>query len=171
MNQLEFNKKVYSLRDQLFRFARRILSNSDEANDSIQDVMLKLWDKRSELKNMQSIPSYAYAITRNACYDKLKHLKIVRENEVELSNQYAQPIIAINEESERLEYVRRIIKSLPELQRKIIHLRDVEEQEMDEICRITGLKENAVRVNLSRARKKVRDEITKIYSYGLSEYI
>jgi RNA polymerase sigma-70 factor, ECF subfamily len=168
MNQFEFNQKVYSLRDQLYRFARRILSDSDEAYDSVQDVMLKLWNKRTELNEKQSIPSYAYTITRNVCFDKLKHQKIIKQGEVELTK-LTKSEISFNDEAEKFELVRRVICSLPVLQQEIMQLRDVEGLEMNEIEKITGLTENAIRVNLSRARQKVREEIIKLYSYGLSE--
>jgi len=170
MNQFEFSEKVYSLRDKLFRFAKRILNDSEEANDSVQDVMIKLWNKRTDLPQIQNLSSYAYTITRNMCYDKLKHLELVKKNAANSPTSREGVELSFNDEAERLNLVRKIIQALPELQREIIHLRDIEELEMNEISEITGLNENAIRVNLSRARKKVRDEINNIYSYGLEEY-
>jgi RNA polymerase sigma-70 factor (ECF subfamily) len=65
--------------------------------------------------------------------------------------------------------IKRIITGLPDIQRTIIHLRDIEQLEYDEIAEATELNVNAIRVNLSRARKKVRDEILKIQNYGITE--
>lgn len=73
------------------------------------------------------------------------------------------------ENADSIELIKRIISNLPDLQRTVIHLRDVETMEYEEIVEITGLNLNAVRVNLSRARKKVRDEIIKIQNYGITE--
>lgn len=66
--------------------------------------------------------------------------------------------------------VKRIMADLPDLQRTVIHLRDIEQLEYEEIAETTGLNVNAIRVNLSRARKKVRDEILKIQNYGITEH-
>jgi RNA polymerase sigma-70 factor (ECF subfamily) len=68
-----------------------------------------------------------------------------------------------------VELVKKAIAELPDLQRTIIHLRDIEQLEYEEIAEATQMNVNAIRVNLSRARKKVRDEILKIQSYGITE--
>lgn len=167
MNQNDFNIRVYSLKDKLYRFALRLLQDSDEAVDMVQETMLKLWNKRKELKNLQNIESYAVKITKNGCLDRLKHTQIIRTREAEITEFTKQHNYAISEEVEKLELVKKIINELPETQKIVIQLRDIEEQEIEEIKEITGLNENAIRTNLSRARKKVRDEINKIYSYGL----
>lgn len=167
MNHDDFNKKVFSLKDKLYRFALRFLQDSDDALDLVQETMIKLWNKRKELNSVNSIESFAIKITKNGCFDLLKHKRITRNKEAEIieySNSQCRPI---NEAVEKLEFVRSIINSLPETQRMVIQLRDIEELELNEIKEITGLNDNAIRANLSRARKKVRDEINNIYSYGL----
>lgn len=167
MNQKDFDIKVYSLKDKLYRFALRLIQDSDEAIDLVQDTMMKLWNKRKELNNIQNIESYAVKITKNECFDLLKHRQVTRTREKEIVNSTQTSNLPKTEETEKLELVRKIINELPETQRMVIQLRDLEEQEMEEIREITGLQENAIRTNLSRARKKVRDELSKIYSYGL----
>jgi RNA polymerase sigma-70 factor (ECF subfamily) len=72
------------------------------------------------------------------------------------------------ENADSVGLVKQIISGLPELQRKIIHLRDIEQFEYEEIAEATEMNVNAIRVNLSRARKKVRDEILKIQNYGIT---
>lgn len=169
MTSKEFELKVYSLRDKLYRFANRLINNSEEATDAVHDTMLKLWKGRKGLKSISNIDSYAYTILKNICFDIIKHRKVRENNSKEILYTETHREIAINEASEKLMHVRNIINTLPEIQKLIIQLRDVEELEIETICKITGLKENAVRTNLSRARQKVRIEIEKIYSYGLEE--
>lgn len=167
MNQKDFDIKVYRLKDKLYRFALRLIQDSDEAIDLVQDTMMKLWKKRKELDNLQNIESYAIKITKNECFDLLKHRQVVRTREKEMGCTTHTCTLPKTEETEKLELVRKIINELPEIQRMVIQLRDLEEYETEEIKEITGLQENAIRTNLSRARKKVRDELSKIYSYGL----
>jgi RNA polymerase sigma-70 factor (ECF subfamily) len=73
------------------------------------------------------------------------------------------------ENADSVVLIKQIISGLPELQRTIIQLRDIEQLEYEEIAEATELNVNAIRVNLSRARKKVRDEILKIQNYGITE--
>ncbi len=169
MTNKEFELQVYSLRDKLYRFANRFMDDSEEAIDIVHDTMLKLWKKKSFLKTVSNAEAYAYTLTKNICFDRIKHKKMKYGKEADIRETYFRQEIAINEESEKLMLVRQIIDNLPPRQKLIIQLRDIEELETDKICQITGLNENAIRANLSRARQKVRDEINSIYAYGLDK--
>ncbi len=160
MNEKEFNALFSSLSDKLFRMARSILRNTDEAVDAVQDLQLKMWEKRSALLTADNKTTYTLRTMRNLCIDTLRrkrHFEELPEGwETQLTTD-AQPA----EDADMARYVSKLIDQLPEIQRTIVRMRDVEELDIAEIAEITGIKENAVCVNLSRARIKLRTQLLK----------
>ena len=155
MNQETFKTSVFVHKDKLFRFARRILISDDEAFDVVQEILMKLWEKRESITDLNSIEAYAMRMVNNECINRLRKFD-VRENyknttQVKLSIQ--------DEEQEIKPIILKLINQLPEKQRKVMHLKDVEEFEMKEIASILEMEENTVRVNLMRARQKVREQL------------
>lgn len=168
MNLEQFQKQVYPLRNKLYRFARRMLDHTEEAEDAVQDVFIRLWNRKDILDDYKSVEALAMVTTKNICLDKIK----ARRRPVESFDQHRQfleslPAETRDDHSDILFGVQQAISSLPEQQQMIVHLRDVEGYEFEEIAGITGMNENAIRVALSRARKKIRETITntKIYEY------
>lgn len=169
MTAKEFKIRVLPISNKLLRFAVQMLKNEEEAKDLVQDVFLKLWQKRDELEKLDNIEWYAMRMVRNACLDYIrlnrsvsiekKGLRLPAEGTVSPSDDL--------ELSETAQLVRKLIRDLPELQGRIMWLRDIEQYDYDEIAEMTDLNANAIRVNLSRARKKVRDELLKHQNYGL----
>ena len=155
----------------LLRFALHMLQDEEEAKDVLQDVFLKLWQKRDELAKVENLESFAYRMIRNRCLDAIRARRTVSMEVVKKGRIPDEESL----ETDRLEFtdsaniVQRIITGLPDLQRTVIRMRDVEQLEYEEIAEVTQLNVNAIRVNLSRARKKVRDEILKIQNYGITE--
>ncbi|MBA4411595.1 MAG: sigma-70 family RNA polymerase sigma factor [Bacteroidota bacterium] len=164
----DFKTEVLPMSNKLLRFALQILQDEEEAKDVLQDIFLKLWQKREELVSVENVEAFAIRMTRNRCLDVIRSRRTVS---IELVKKHNLP----DEDNDNLEnsdsvsFVKRIIAGLPDLQRTIIHLRDIEQLEYEEIAEATELNVNAIRVNLSRARKKVRDEILKIQNYGITE--
>lgn len=167
----DFKTDVLPLSNKLLRFARQILQDEEEAKDVIQDVFLKLWQKREDLIQIENMEAFALRMTRNRCLDLIRGHRTV-------SMEVVKKDARIQEESSNTDQVvnaemaglaKRIIAQLPDLQRTVIHLRDIEQFEYEEIAQATDLTVNTIRVNLSRARKKVRDEILKIQNYGITE--
>jgi len=169
MSPEEFKINVLPLKNKLFRLSYRILGGTEEAEDSVQDALVKLWNRREELKNYSSIEAFAMTITKNLCIDKIRS----RAYQTERLND-RQVLTAGQDPGEMLEkndftgFIRRIIENLPDQQKAIMHMRDIEGLEYDQIAEAMELNINAVRVNLSRARKKVRDTILKIQGYELA---
>ena len=153
-----FKIKVFPLKNRLFRLAKRLLDDVDEAHDVVQDVFVKLWNRRDKLDEYRSVEALAVVTTRNICLDKLKSKRFKTESlesaKIELED---KNIEAFHDHSEIVQRIHNIIKTLPEQQRTIIQLRDIEGFDYEEIARMLGMQENAVRVNISRARKKIRD--------------
>lgn len=167
----DFKTDVLPISNKLLRFARQILQDEEEAKDVIQDVFLKLWQKRSELVKIENIEAFALRMTRNRCLDLIRarrtvSMEVVKRNS-RMQEESSDTDQVVNEEMAVL--AKRIIAQLPDLQRTVIHLRDIEQLEYEEIAQATDLTVNTIRVNLSRARKKVRDEILKIQNYGITE--
>ncbi len=162
----DFKTNVLPLSKKLLRFATHFLKNEDEARDVVQDIFLKLWQKRDSLEEIENIEAFAMRMTRNRCLD------IVRSNrttpiDAETDRKMKEETVDVHEQVElrdTTKLIRKLINDLPDLQRTVMTLRDIEQLEYEEIAEQTNLKVNAIRVNLSRARKKVRDEFLKINS-------
>ncbi|MDD3080062.1 MAG: sigma-70 family RNA polymerase sigma factor [Paludibacter sp.] len=158
MDSSRFNVYILSLSDKLFRLAKSILQSDDAAQDAVQELNLKLWEKRDKLDVVDNVPAFAMRSMRNLCLDTLRQHRETGEiqNDVEFTelNPYQQ-----TETNDMALRVRQMIDKLPELQRTIIRMRDVEGVEISEIAYITNLTANAVTVNLSRARQKIREQI------------
>jgi RNA polymerase sigma factor (sigma-70 family) len=165
-----FKIEVLPLKHKLFRLSKRLLNNTPEAEDAVQETFLRLWTKKDVLKNYRSIEAFAMTIIKNLCLDRMKSKGYnpdqLTENFEKMGDSNPHTKLEL---AESVEKIQRIIQSLPEQQRLIIHLRDIEEYELDEISEIMELNMNTVRVNLSRARKKVREMLTKMYNYEFAK--
>jgi RNA polymerase sigma factor (sigma-70 family) len=168
MDPQEFKIQVYQFRDKLFRFARRILDQTEEAEDVVQEVFLRLWSRRDTLSGYKSIEALAMTVTRNLCLDRIRKRKFP-VGPLEDHRQFLEnlPTKQAPDYSEELRLVKLAMESLPVQQKMIVQLRDVEEYEFDTIAGIMEMNENSVRVSLSRARKRIREIIDnhKLYEY------
>lgn len=168
MTQKEFLLNVLPFKDKVYRLAKRLLVSTDEAEDATQELYVKLWNKKEEIASLRSVEAYAMTLTKNFCLDRLKskqagNLKLVHSNY--LSNDVLLDKKVELEDS--VQIVKKLIDQLPEIQRIIIQLRDVEQYDFDEICEIVNMNQTAVRVALSRARKTIREQLLKTHAYGL----
>jgi len=170
MTREEFKSDVLPIKNKLYRFSLRLLGDTEEAQDIVQEIFLRLWSKREKLKEYRNIEAFAMTMTRNLCLDKLKSPASRKEtfDETREMTDHRTPYTS-TETADTIRFVRMAMDGLPEQQRMVIHLRDVEECDFDEIAEITGLSLNNVRVNLSRARKKIRDTLIKINNYEFSK--
>jgi len=169
MSPEEFKIKALPLKHKLYRLSLRMLGSTEEAEDAVQETMVRLWTKREDLVNYSSIEAFAVTIIKNLSLDRLRSKSFRTE---ELND---RDLMAVKDDpGKKMEnddfrgFIGRIIDSLPDQQKLIMHMRDIEGEEYEQIAEITGLNVNAVRVNLSRARKKVRDTILKIQGYELA---
>lgn len=130
----------------------------EDAEDAVQEVLLKLWNKRLELEQYRSIEAFAMTLTHNICIDmwRCKRNDTLSLDIVQAASPTGTPerLLEIKDE---IHLMHEIIDSLPNLQRTIMRMKDIEGYETDEIAEITGCGPEAIRSNLSRARKKVRD--------------
>ena len=124
----------------------------------MQKMLIKLWNKRLELEQYRSIEAFAMTLTHNICIDmwRCKRNDTLSLDIVQAASPTGTPerLLEIKDE---IRLMHEIIDSLPNLQRTIMRMKDIEGYETDEIAEITGCGPEAIRSNLSRARKKVRD--------------
>lgn len=158
MSPERFKAEVLPVREKLFHIARNILEEEQDAEDIVQEVLLKLWHLRDSLDKYDSITAFATTITKNSCVDLLR----TRNRHQSLNEPFNEQISIDNpylklERENTEEILKEIIRTLPPLQQLIITMKDIEAYEVDEIAEITGVQPEAIRVNLSRARKKVRE--------------
>lgn len=160
----DFKTRVLPVSKKLLRFATHFLKNEDEAKDVVQDVFLKLWQKKDTLSEIENMEAFAMRMTRNRCLDVIKANKVV-PIDAETDRKLKEESVDVHskvELSESANQIKTLINRLPDVQRTVMHLRDIEQLSYDEIAEATDIKVNAIRVNLSRARKKVRDEYLKL---------
>lgn len=162
MEQEQFKKEVVSLRPKLLSYARHILENEDDAEDIIQEVFFKLWSIRNDLGQYNSLSALSMTITKNL---SINYLKVRQKNrntplEVGFIDENLSPHVGL-EQRDEAEKVMKIIDRLPGLQQAIIKMKHVEGLETQEIADLTGCTNEAIRVNLSRARKRIKDLFLK----------
>ncbi|MBP6181394.1 sigma-70 family RNA polymerase sigma factor [Flavobacterium sp.] len=168
MNQNEFVQLISPFKDKVFRLAKRLLISTEEAEDATQEVWVKLWNKNKSLDGFNSVEAFAMTMTKNYCLDQLKskragNIKIVHNNFTDNQPSLDKKV----EDIDSLNWVENIINQLPEQQRLLIQMRDIEQYEFAAIAEITNMNETAIRVALSRARKTIRESMTKIHSHGI----
>ncbi|ARN77259.1 RNA polymerase subunit sigma-70 [Nonlabens spongiae] len=164
MNQRDFITIFKDVQQKMFFLSRRLLRSEDEAADAVQEVMVKLWEKREQLETVKNKEAYAMQMVKNYSLDRLKskqasHLKIVHSN-------YDDDSLNAQEELERhsrVQMVRKMINQLPEQYKTVIQLRDIQRYDYEAIENIMEMKPTAVRVSLSRARKMLRELIEEQY--------
>ena len=168
MQQTEFLNVVLPFKDKLYRLAKRLLVSKEEAEDATQEILMKLWSKNSMMKGYNNVEAYAMMMTKNFCLDRLKskqagNLKLVHSN-------YKDENVSLQNElevSDSLSWIERIMDELPEQQKMVLQLRDVEQYEFEEIAELMDMSATAVRVTLSRARKTVREKLVQKHNYGI----
>lgn len=162
----EFKNKVIPVKDKIFRLARRILNNTEDAEDLVQEVFIKIWSKNIEISSLKNIEAFLMTVTKNQCLDKLKLHQLqkveVDVQKMEFSESSPDKMLELKDEVTGVE---QIIGQLPTMQQMIVQMRDIEGLEYQEMEEILNMNTNAIRVNLSRARKAIRDQLLKKHDY------
>ena len=169
MQENSFRNDILPLKDKLFRLALRITSDRAEAEDIVQETLIRVWNKRDEWPQFGSVEAYCLTVARNLALDRSER-KDART--VELTPEMEQTPDASSPydrlvNKERMRLLHRLLNRLPEKQRSIMQLRDVEGKSYKEIAALLNLTEEQVKVNLFRARQKVKQQFIDIEGYGL----
>ena len=152
-----FREHIWPLRDSMFRLAHRITLSREEAEDVVQDAMERLWRESDSLLLVKSIEAWSLRMVRNLSLDRLKW---AGRNKVELNAERdASPVAETDAKIEKEEMMRLLTEAmdnLPEVQRSIMTLRDIEGKSYAEISQILQISETQVKVYLHRGREKMK---------------
>jgi RNA polymerase sigma-70 factor, ECF subfamily len=165
MTKEEFQKQVIPMGDKMYRIAFRLLGNSETAKDVLQELYLKLWEMRGELHKMTSIDAFACTVLKNKCLDKLRLQKDTVDVDI-LKTMGNNPEDAF-EQNEGVAEIRKLMQMLPDKQKIIMQMRDIDCCTFEEIALLVDTSVNNVRVQLCIARKWIKEELVKIYNYGI----
>lgn len=158
MNAQQFQNQVLCYSDKLYRMALSVLKDKTLSQDAFQELMMRLWEKRLQLERIENPQAFLLTSMRNLCLDMLR--KQTLNGELPQYAPYPAPSPhQLTEEADTVNNINKMIDRLPEMQRTIIRMKDVEEMDVSEIAEILSMSENAVTVNLSRARKRLRQMI------------
>ena len=164
-----FKIQILPLKDKLYRFSLRILGNHAEAEDVVQEVMIKIWKDRENLSKIKNLEAWCMRLTKNLSIDKSRgkhfNLNAIPDN-FDIVQISAGPQ-KLAELSDIMDKVKKLMTELPDMQRMAMQLRDVEGMSYKEIAEILELQLDQVKVNIHRARKFIRLKLIKEESYGL----
>ena len=161
MQASEFKQLFLPCHRKLFSVAYRLMSNTQAAEDMVQETFLKLWMQRDKIERIDNPEAYSITVLRRLFYDKMRtgHLQEVDKDVGSLQVTSSKNIRRQLEAADEYQRVRQLISHLPEPQGRIMLMRDVEDRSFEEISIETGLTEVNIRSILSRARKKIREQI------------
>ena len=172
MKKISFRADILPLKNKLYRLALRITLNPAEAEDVVQETMMKVWNRREQWEQIESIEAFCLTICRNLALDKTR--KMTGTEQSLDTDEYDAPdhSHAANPEEQviqqdRIQLVRRLIDNLPEKQRSIMQLRDFESRSYKEIAAIMGISEEQVKINIFRARQTIKQKYIQAEEYGL----
>ena len=161
MQASDFKQLFLPCHRKLFSVAYRLMSNAQAAEDMVQETFLNSWMQRDKMEKVDNPEAYSITVLRRIFYDKMRagHLQEVDKDVGSLQVSSSQNISKQLEEADEYQRVRQLITHLPEPQARIMLMRDIEDRSFEEISTETGLTEVNIRSILSRARKKIREQI------------
>lgn len=170
MKEISFRNDVLPLKDKLFRLALRITLNREEAEDIVQDTLIKVWNSRDKWQQLESIEAYSLTIARNLSLDRIKKMEnqngSLEDEKTEKPDTTSNPSERMIQK-DKLDIVKRMIDELPEKQRSCIQLRDIEGKAYKDIALILGITEEQVKINIFRARQTIKQRFQQFDKYGL----
>lgn len=171
MNNISFRNDILPLKNVLYRLALRITLNREDAEDVVQDTLIKVWNKRDKWHEIDSIEAFCMTICRNLALDKTRKAarndSSIEQNESDPADKTGSDPYERIIQKDRFNTVRRILDTLPEKQRTCMQLRDFEGKSYKDIAKIMQITEEQVKVNIFRARRTIKQKYLEIDKYGL----
>lgn len=174
MKKYDFRNDILPLKNELYQLALRITLNSAEAEDVVQETMIKVWNRRDSWEAIESIEAFCLTICRNLSLDRIRKAESQNlpldnnaDNSQPADNSYSSNPEERTVQQDRLQLVRTLIGQLPEKQRSIMQLRDFDGKSYKEIAAILQISEDQVRINLFRARQTIKKKFIETENYGL----
>lgn len=166
MNAKEFKILIEPVKDKLFRLALRMLGNYLDAEDGMQELLAKLWLNRAKIDAKNNPEAYVMVAARNHFIDIIRKKKpILVHDQEDFLKEKNPDALAKLEQKEDFNLVHDLVNRLPEKQKLVFHLRDIENYTYEEISKMSEMSVNSIKVNLSRARKKLREWIMEYHTY------
>ena len=159
---MDFKHDILPLKNIIFRTALRIVLNREEAEDIVQDTLLKLWERRGDLEKVENLEAFALTMARNLAIDRKEkkdnqHVSLEEEKHDRPDDGHGTERELTQRETQG--FVADIIHALPEKQRTILQLRDIEGKTYKEIANVLSISESDVKVTLFRARNEMKERI------------
>lgn len=172
MEKIDFHKDILPLKNKLFRLALRITLDRADAEDAVQDTMIKVWNRRDRWEEIESVEAFCLTVCRNIALDKIKALRKEDVRTGSLNADATDSSYRANpeewtEQKDKVAAIKHIMDSLPEKQRSAMHLRDFEAYSYKEIAAIMGISEGQVKVNIFRARQTIKRKYIEADRNGL----
>lgn len=169
MQEISFRNDILPLKDKLYRLALRITLDSAEAEDVVQDTLIRVWGKRDEWSRLESVEAYCLTVARNLAIDRSQKMEARNAELTPEAREMPDTLTPYDKlaQDEQMQLIHRLVSELPEKQRAIMQLRDIEGKSYKEIADVLQLTEEQVKVNLFRARQKIKQRYTEIQDYGL----
>ena len=150
-----FKDEVQAMRPMLLGVARGVLGSDEEAEDVVQDALLRLWQLRDE--PIRNVRGFARIVVRNLCLSKVRRKQVMVDigkadiaDETETTN------------NEQIDRMMALVDALPTMQQTVLRLRHMQDMSMADIASLIGTSESAVRQSLSRARRSILEQFTRI---------
>ena len=172
MKKVSFQNDVLPLKNKLYRLALRITLNPADAEDVVQETMIKVWNRRQQWEQIESMEAFCMTICRNQSLDKTRQTAgseqshDTAEHDAPDHSHHANPEQQTIQQ-DRIRLVRQIIDALPEKQRTVMQLRDIEGKSYKEIAAIMDISEEQVKVNIFRARQTVKQRFLQSEDFGV----
>ncbi len=170
MKNISFRNDVLPLKNMLYRLALRITLSKEEAEDIVQDTLIKVWNRRDDWHDIASIEAFCITVCRNMSLDRLKKANrtvlVAVDADVNTTDPSSDPYERMHHK-DRIEVVKRIVDGLPEKQKSCMQLRDFEGKSYREIANVLSLTEEQVKINIYRARQTVKQKFIEYDKYGL----
>lgn len=165
MKTITFRNDILPMKDRLYRLALRITLSQQDAEDAVQEALIKVWKKREQWDKIENLEAWTMTIVRNIAIDITKKNSNLQTVPID----FDPPVTSYDQlqETERVEIVRKLMDSLPEKQRTAMQLRDFEGKTYKEIAAIMDITEEQVKVNIFRARQFIKQKYILIYNNGL----
>ncbi len=169
MNKEDFQTVFLRMKDKLFRVALRIVTDRAIADDVVQEVLIKLWKNQEKIKTIQNVDGWLMVMTRNLSIDKIRskhHKTNSLDSALFLKDGNVEPDIQ-TEYQDLINTIGKTLEVLPLKQKLAFQLRDIEGMSYQEISDSLEISLSDVKVNLHRARKKIKEQLILVESYGL----
>lgn len=168
MSQNLYHKHILPASDGMFRYALSIVHEPETARDVVQDCLTKIWSIRNDLDKVEKVNAWAFRIVRNRCIEVLRRNRYADLDEKVVNMRYSGTVEEQAITDDFMSLMKEVLSKLPTKQQEVFHLREVEDMSYQDIAETCRISESDVKVNIHRARKKVKEAMQKIDAYGIA---